>query len=83
MFDGKSLNSWLFEKYGDVDENAIANPTTLSYTRLSELPNRFKFFQFSSKGKKKKSTGKMRKKRKTAYKISYKHYAKSRKRKKT
>ena len=54
MFDGKSLNSWLFEKYGDVDENAIANPTTLSYTRLSELPNRFKFFQFSSKGKKKK-----------------------------
>ena len=36
-----------------------------------------------SKGKKKKSTGKMRKKRKTAYKISYKHYAKSRKRKKT
>ena len=30
MFDGKSLNSWLFEKYGDVDENAIANPTTLS-----------------------------------------------------
>ena len=30
-----------------------------------------------SKGKKKKSTGKMRKKRKTAYKISYKHYAKS------
>lgn len=36
-----------------------------------------------SKGKKKKPTGKMRKKRKTAYKISYKHYAKSRKTKKT
>ena len=35
-----------------------------------------------SKGRKKKTTGKMRKKRKTAYKISYKHYAKSRKRKK-
>ena len=36
-----------------------------------------------SKGRKKKPTGKMRKKRKTAYKISYTHYAKSRKRKKT
>ena len=36
-----------------------------------------------SKGRKKKPTGKMIKKRKTAYKISYKHYAKSRKRKKT
>ena len=36
-----------------------------------------------SKGKKKKPTGKMRKKRKTAYKVSYKHYAKPRKRKKT
>ena len=36
-----------------------------------------------SKGRKKKPKGKMRKKRKTAYKISYKHYAKSRKRKKT
>ena len=33
-----------------------------------------------SKGKKRKSS-KMRKKRKTAYKISYKHYAKSTKRK--
>ena len=36
-----------------------------------------------SKGKKKKPVGKMRKKRKTAYKVSYKHYAKPRKRKKT
>lgn len=29
------------------------------------------------------SKGKMKKKRKTAYKVSYKHYAKPRKRKKT
>ena len=36
-----------------------------------------------SKGSKKKPKGKMRKKRKTAYKISYKHYAKSGRRKKT
>ena len=35
-----------------------------------------------SKGKRKKPIGKMRKKRKTAYKVSYKHYAKPRKRKK-
>ena len=55
MFDGKSLTAWLNERYNEgLDPNVISNPSELSYTRLSELGNRFKFFEFSSKGKKKK-----------------------------